>query len=805
MNRIILIAFLMAFSYSLKAQMITIKDRQSDEPLELVTLSSNSPQAFATTNAKGEVDIQKFEGAEEIKINHVGHKMEVIDYNSLSQLEGPLLLTPSKITLDQVVVSATRWKQSQSDIPAKISTISPEDMELQNPQTTADLLGTSGEVFIQKSQQGGGSPMIRGFATNRLLISVDGVRMNNAIFRSGNLQNVISLDHFAIERTEVLFGPGSVIYGSDAIGGVMSFTTLDPELAESSDKPLIKGSGLMRFSSANNEQTGHFDVNVGWEKWAMVTSISHFNYGDLRMGSEGPDDYLSEQYVTRIDSVDRVVDNEDPLVQKPTGYKQTNVMQKVRFKPNEKWDLNYAFHYSETSDFPRYDRLVRREDNGQPESARWFYGPQKWAMNNLSITNSRQSGLYDDVTLRLAMQYFEESRFARDFNDPIQSERTEQVYAYSANLDFNKQLNEKHHLFYGFEAIYNEVHSVGNQRNIITEVVEDGPDRYPESTWASYAGYVNYEFKAFEKLTLQAGGRYNLFMLEADFSDNLPYYPLPFENASLENASATGSIGGVYNPNDKWSVNANLSSGFRAPNVDDFGKIFDSEAGSVVVPNSELNAEYAKNVEVGIAKIFGESVKVDLTGYYTILEDAMVRRDFTINGQDSILYDGELSQVQAIQNAAEATVWGVQAGLEVKLPRGFGISSRFNYQEGEEELNDGSVSPSRHAAPWFGVSRLTYSKNKLKMQIYALYSGEVSFENLNIEERGKPWLYATDANGNLYSPSWYTVNFKANYRLNSNLSLSAGLENILDKRYRPYSSGLTAAGRNVVLSARATF
>jgi hemoglobin/transferrin/lactoferrin receptor protein len=161
--------------------------------------------------------------------------------------------------------------------------------------------------------------------------------------------------------------------------------------------------------------------------------------------------------------------------------------------------------------------------------------------------------------------------------------------------------------------------------------------------------------------------------------------------------------------------------------------------------------------------------------------------------------------VQAIQNAPEATVWGVQAGLELKLPRGIGISSRFNYQEGEVELNDGSVSPSRHAAPWFGVSRLTYSKNKLKMQIYALYSGEVSFENLNIEERGKPWLYATDANGNLYSPSWYTVNFKANYRLNSNLSLSAGLENILDKRYRPYSSGLTAAGRNVVLSARATF
>ena len=115
-----------------------------------------------------------------------------------------------------------------------------QDVQFQNPQTTADLLSNSGEVFIQKSQQGGGSPMIRGFATNRVLIAVDEVRMNNAIFRSGNLQNVISIDPFAVENTEVLFGPGSVIYGSDAIGGVMSFTTLAPKFSDSS-KVLISG------------------------------------------------------------------------------------------------------------------------------------------------------------------------------------------------------------------------------------------------------------------------------------------------------------------------------------------------------------------------------------------------------------------------------------------------------------------------------------------------------------------------------------------------------------------------------------
>ncbi|WP_084607817.1 TonB-dependent receptor plug domain-containing protein [Prevotella dentasini] len=132
------------------------------------------------------------------------------------------------VRLDEVVVSASKWRQNISEQPKRISVITPGESLFQNPQTAADLLELSGQVYVQKSQLGGGSPMIRGFATNRLLYSVDGIRMNTAIFRSGNLQNVISLDPFAMERTEVLFGPGSVIYGSDAMGGVMSFTTKNP-------------------------------------------------------------------------------------------------------------------------------------------------------------------------------------------------------------------------------------------------------------------------------------------------------------------------------------------------------------------------------------------------------------------------------------------------------------------------------------------------------------------------------------------------------------------------------------------------
>ncbi len=228
---------------------------------------------------------------------------------------------------------------------------------MQNPQTAADLLNISGDVFVQKSQQGGGSPMIRGFATNRVLISVDGIRMNNAIFRSGNIQNVISLDPFSIENTEVVFGPGSIIYGSDAIGGSMNFYTIHPQFSISSS-PKINGHAQYRFSSANNENTGHFDINLGFKNLASLTSVSYNSFGNLLMGSDGPNEYLRNEYVKTIDGNDFISANKNNKEQTPTKYSQLNLMQKIRFTPNEKWYFDYGFHYSETSDYDRYDRLT---------------------------------------------------------------------------------------------------------------------------------------------------------------------------------------------------------------------------------------------------------------------------------------------------------------------------------------------------------------------------------------------------------------------------------------------------------------
>ncbi len=796
----LLLLFLIVIKFS-NSQIVTIKNENTGEAIEFAIIHSNSTKAYTQTNSKGQANIEQFKNCENIEIQSLGYKTKKTTYSELEKNSFNILLTQTNINLDEIVISASKWSQSSKDIPSRIISIPTQEIILQNPQTAADLLGSSGEVFIQKSQQGGGSPMIRGFSTNRLLYTIDGIRMNTAIFRSGNIQNVISLDAFATEKTEVFFGPGSVIYGSDAIGGVMSFQTLTPQLTLT-DKPFISGKTITRYSSANSEKTAHFDINLGFKKWASTTSFSSSDFGNLKMGSYGPEEYLRNYYVQRIDNVDVIVTNNDPKIQNPSGYSQINLMQKIRFTPNENWDIQYGYHYSETSSYSRYDRHIRYK-NGLPRYGEWSYGPQKWMMNNLTITNTKANLFYNQLIIRLAQQFFEESRISRDINKPDREIRTEKVNAYSLNIDFNKEIGKKQKVIYGIELVQNDVNSTGINEDISTGTKVTGASRYPQSTWDSYAAYLSYQYKISEKLLFQTGARYNLYKLNAKFDTT--FYHFPFTTAKINNGAITGSLGLIYHPTEKWTISANASTGFRSPNVDDLGKVFDSEPGYVVVPNPNLEAEYAYNAEIGIAKVFEDILKIDFAAYYTILENAMVRRDFTLNGNDSIMYDGTMSKVQAIQNAAVANVYGVQAGLEIQLGAGFGFSTDFNYQKGTEELDDGTTSPSRHAAPMFGNSKLFYSANKLNMQFYTFYSAGKTFEELPLEEQSKTEIYAIDENGKPYSPSWYTLNFKANYQFTDNLLVGAGIENITDQRYKPYSSGIVAAGRNFVISIKANF
>jgi hemoglobin/transferrin/lactoferrin receptor protein len=706
--------------------------------------------------------------------------------------------------LDEVVVSYNKWEQKLNEIPNRITKINLKQTKLRNPQTMADLLGTTGEIFIQKSQQGGGSPMIRGFATNRVLIVVDGVRMNNAIYRSGNIQNVISLDPMALEDAEVIFGPGSILYGSDAIGGVMDFHTLSPKFS-TGKKLLATGNASVRYSSANQEKTIHADLNVAGKKLSFLNSFTYSDFGDLKMGKNGGQaGYLRPQYVQRVGNVDSVFTNSDPRVQRFTGYQQRNFISKLRYKPTENWDLQYGFHYSTTSNIPRYDRLIEYA-SGTLRFAEWNYGPQEWMMHHLQIQHKAKGGLYDQARLTLSIQDYEESRIDRRRANNNRRTQTETVLASAINLDLQKQLNGKQDLFYGAEFVYNKVGSTGINQNIANGTTTKVATRYPDgSTWNSIAAYVSYKNKLKENLTLSAGLRYNHNALKASFDTT--FFKFPFTKASLDAGNFTMSTGLVYRMSKEWQMSGVVSSGFRMPNIDDIGKVFESAPGVVVVPNVNLKSEYAWNAEWGVQYNKKQAFSFYFNFFYSWLNNALTRRPYQFNGQSNIMYDGTLSRVEAIQNVASAKVWGIQTGWQLKLAPSFNWQTKLNWIKGEEtDDTKNEQVPLRHAPPFFGSTQLNYEQKGLTLQMLLDYNSEIANKDLAPSEQAKTAIYAVDANGKPFAPSWYTLNVKAAYRITEKISAQLGWENITNQRYRPYSSGVVAAGSNFIASMRVSF
>lgn len=707
-------------------------------------------------------------------------------------------------TMGEVIVSVNKWEQNLNEVPNKIVKINKADILRNNPQTTADLLGQTGAVFIQKSQLGGGSPMIRGFATNRVLMVVDGVRMNNAIYRSGNIQNAISIDALSLETAEVVFGPGSLIYGSDAIGGVMDFHTLNPQLA-TNNKEVVKGSLVGRYSSANKEKTIHADINVGFNKWSFLTSFSYSDFDDLKMGKNGGQSgYLRPEYVERQNNADVIVQNSDPRIQRFSGYNQTNFLQKIRFKPGKNWDFQYSFTYAGTGYAPRYDRLIQYR-NGALRFAEWNYGPMLWRMHNLQVMHSKKTSIYDDARFTIAYQDYEESRIDRARNNNNRQRQTEKVDAISANWDATKGIG-KGQLFYGLEYVHNKVGSFGETTNISTNVVTTTVSRYPNgSTWNTMGVYGSYKINIKPKLTLTTGLRYSYNTLEATFVNTFINYN--FGKSELKDGALTGNLGLVFRPAAGWQLNGNISTGYRAPNVDDVGKLFESTPGNVTIPNPNLTPEYAWNFEVGVSKNIPHKLHIELNGFHTILNDAIVRRPTTFNGQDSIQFGNpsRLSRVEALQNVAKATVWGFQASAEVFFTKSFSLLTHANWISGKEtdDVKNEQVAL-RHAPPFYGSTSLRYRVKKIFVEASAMYNSQIKNEDLAPSEQAKTDIYAKDENGKPYSPNWYTLNLKASYQLVKNLAISTGWENITNQRYRPYSSGIVAAGSNFIVSLRAS-
>jgi len=784
------------FFWNIFAQKVIIVDENSREPIIGVTIFNFVKTKTNISGLEGKVSTTRFQSFERIYFQHISYlKKSVIKSN----LNDTIFLSPKSTDLNEIVISASKFQQTRKEIPQKIITLDSKDIELANPQTSADLLSNAGAVFIQKSQLGGGSPMIRGFSTTRVLVTIDGVRLNNAIFRGGNVHNVLSINPFNIEKTEIILGAGSVIYGSDAIGGVMNFYTTTPKLS-TSDLPEVSTKSNLRYSTANIEKTVQFGMNIGFDKWAFHSSMAFSDFGDLTMGKTNEEAYLTPFYITQINGQDMLMPNNNSRVQKHTAFNQFHAAQKILYKPSERLKLDFGLHYATTSNVPRYDRLSITDENNNLKYAEWNYGPQGWFLAHTQLTKlSSKSQFYDKIKINTAYQNFKESRISRKFESNDRMIRSESVNAFSFNIDLDKSLSDKINVSYGAEYLYNRIGSEGVSYNIESNDIETIASRYPDgSEWSSLASYLSLKYKPNSRFTFQSGARYNAISIKSDLSPNSQFYPLPFLNASLETSAMSATAGFSWEQNDMFLWKLNTTTAFRAPNIDDIGKIFDSQPGCVVVPNSSLKPEYAYGCELGLNININSSILVDVSSYYTYLDNAITRDFISINGASEIFYDGELCETQAVQNSSEARIYGLEAGLKARLSNSFEITSQYSLTKGTQKDRQNFDAPIRHVAPKFGNIHLIWKSDKISIDGFLNYNGSLGHYDISHELSNH--LFAQDENGNPYSPSWYTLNLRSQFKFSETISFTGSIENILNEGYRPYASGISAPGTNFIFA-----
>ncbi len=719
----------------------------------------------------------------------------------------------SLIRLHEVTVSADRHLTAKRMDSRPTFTITSERIAQTNPQTSADLLTADGMLTVQKSQFGGGSPSIRGFESSRVLLLVDGVRMNNLIYRGGHLQNVITIDPSAIDKIDILYGPASVVYGSDALGGAIAFHTKKPELAD--DGVLFKGTAFTRYGTACNETTWHLDFNIAGPRIASFTSLSFSRFGDLKSGrSSNPfmkdDEYIHRQYsVVHADGKDLLVPNPHYWNEIESGYCQYDILQKFLIRQSDRISHLVNFQFSNTGDIPRYDRLTDMKKD-KPKFAQWYYGPQTRLMGAYTMTLENYLGA-DLASATLSYQNVRESRNNRKLDDPWLGSRNERVNILSLTTDWVKELG-RHTLRAGIDGSLQFLKSTAYRTDIDTGERKSLDTRYPDghNHMHNIDLFVMHRWAIDSRWAMNEGIRVGYSSLRSTFVSD-EFFPLLSHDVGTvrqDNPTYCANIGITFKPSREWLLGFDLSTGYRVPNIDDIAKVFDSQPGMVVMPNPDIKPEKTVSASLNASFTKNEIVEWETSLFGTYMFDAIALAPAFFDGKDKIEYDGEMSDVYSSRNNRLAYVLGVSSNINVRFSRYFSANASVNYAYGNILGRNGEKRmPLDHVAPLFGRVGITYATaaDKIRAEFFSLFNGKkpLSRYNLNGEDNIQ---YATvkglDGDG---LPAWFTLNLRVSYRPHTAVTIQGGIDNILDTEYRTFASGINAPGRNFFVALRTSF
>ena len=775
-------------------QSIKIVDEEGQAMIGVTVYLDGVPNYSTDTEGKVEVELSEFKT---LSISYLGYENTYFTKSQMAKLKYVLPLTLEDSKLEEILIVG-RTNANSRDLPFNVEAIDSKDIKITQSQTSADAIASSGSVYVQKSQMGGGSPVVRGFEANKILLVVDGVRMNNAIYRGGHLQNAITLDASILNRAELIFGPGSLLYGSDAIGGVIHFRTKNPLV----DGNKFSGGAYARYASANDENTIHGNfILSNQKKLASLTSFTYSKFGELRAGANRSDDYPDWgkrfEYVVRENGEDVIKQNEDPNVQVGTAYNQMDILQKVVYEQSEDLRIALNMQYSVSSNIPRYD-FLSEYSNGTLRYATWNYGPQLRFLVSPVIEYDGNNKFFDKLMINSSYQRVQESRLVRNLNDPIETSQIEDLNIYGVNVDFRKTFPNNSLIEYGASAYSNQLESTASGIDVNTNETQTNLlTRYPSngSEMLQAGVYAHHRMDLIkDELFWNVGTRWSVqstsFLFKRDDPITWPeYYYNGIENTNNSLVWMTG-----FNYQKKnWQIKLLGGSAFRAPNVDDLAKVR-IKTDEITVPNPELKPESTNNVELNLA-YRGDKLKAGGTVFYSLIDNIVVRRGFNLpDGSQTYESAGDTLNVTANVNANKGKVRGLSGHIEYELTSEFSFAANINYTIGTSIDDLENESPLDHIPPLYGRVQIKHQLKNWENRLVMRYNGVKKIED-----------YGGSADNPEYAlpegiPAWQTYNFYSSYSINKSWNIQASVENILDTHYRLFASGLSAPGRNFILS-----
>ena len=737
------------------------------------------------------------------------------------------------IQFEEITV-ITRVEKDTFRTPNAISVVDRSQIERINADIAPRMLRETVGVWAQQTTTGQGSPLLRGLTGYQAFLSIDGVRLNNSTFRSGPNQYLATISPDILDRIEVLRGPGSMLYGSGAMGGVISMHTKNLILDNAVEQWNFHSRALGRFASATSERFGRLEVMGNKRQLGFSVGASARWFGDINPGSGYDLHYKNRKFEFVSDELEEVPVSDGPpekvpdrwLIdsQGPLGWNAYDADAKFAYQLSDASRVNVAYQLWRQPQTPRYDKIAPREYD------EFFFEPQNRDLFYATYSSKPTLAAIDQLRLTASFHRQKEGRNELKRGATERRQRYDTVSTLGLSTQATSSSLPSQRVVAGGEFYFDTIASrtIKTDTNTGAEKVDETKGRFIDGSrfWDANL-YLQDEIALHERLELTLGGRYTLYNTHADLSVRSDQ----FSDFSESGNALTGSAGVVASINDQLNVVGNFATSFRAPSLNDTTAVEVTNEG-IDSPSPDLESETGWTIEGGLKARYPQFAG-SLTVFHGRVNDLVTRvlAEDAYTGQPLPDLIQELQQnnpgvdVFVFDNVDEVQIQGVELAGTVPIQDSLSIYGNAMFTRGKVLLiNGGAPDPEkpweeriRREPPLNGILGLRWHPPAERYWGGFFMRGATEQRRLNRSDIRDPRIPGTtreysevefDSDGNAIgegSPGWFTLNLRGGMQVTEYSQLTLALENLLNKRYREHGSGINAPGFNVIVSLNNLF